>query len=68
MTNINTLYSIKPVVGTKPKRYHVCLGTLPLSRQMSKADAEQWLMLQTGELEYSDIALAWNGTSGKSSR
>lgn len=63
MININSMYTIQPVAGSKPRRYVVKLGNLIMTREMNKHDAEQWLMLQTGELECDNIALSWSGTN-----
>lgn len=63
MLNINSMYTIQVVTGSKPKRYVVKLGSLIMTRELSKRDAEQWLMLQTGELETDSIALSWSGTN-----
>ena len=65
MTNINSMYIIQPVAGSKPKRYVVKLGNLTMTRELTKRDAEQWLMLQTGELETDSIALSWSGTNSR---
>jgi len=53
-------YSLKAVANSKPKRYVVMLGSLPFSRPMSKHDAEQWLMVQNGEL--AEMTISWNGS------
>lgn len=65
MHNINSMYTIQPVTGSKPKRYVVKLGNLTMTRELSKRDAEQWLMLQTGELETDSIALSWSGMNSR---
>ena len=65
MNNINSMYTIQVVTGSKPKRYVVKLGSLTMTRELSKRDAEQWLMLQTGELECDNIVLSWAGMNSR---
>lgn len=63
MNNISSMYAIQAVAGSKPKRYVVKLGSLTMTRELTKHDAEQWLALQVGELECDSIALSWSGTN-----
>lgn len=63
--NINKHYTIRVVTGSKPKRYIVMLGNIPMSRPMEKHDAEQWLMLQLGELESDSILIGWSGANSR---
>lgn len=65
MNDIKSMYTIQAVAGSKPKRYVVKLGSLTMTREMNKRDAEQWLMLQTGELECDSIALSWHGMNSR---
>ena len=65
MTNINSMYTIQAVAGSKPKRYVVKLGNLTMTRELSKRDAEQWLALQVGELECDNISLSWSGMNSR---
>lgn len=65
MNDIKSMYTIQAVAGSKPKRYIVKLGGLTMTRELTKHDAEQWLMLQTGELETDSIALSWQGMNSR---
>ena len=65
MNNINSMYTIQVVTGSKPKRYVVKLGSLIMTRELTRHDAEQWLALQVGELETGSIALSWAGMNSR---
>ena len=65
MNNINSMYTIQVVTGSKPKRYVVKLGSLIMTRELTRHDAEQWLALKVGELETGSIALSWAGMNSR---
>ena len=65
MDNINSLYTVQAVAGSKPKRYVVKLGNLTMTRELTKRDAEQWLALLVGLLEGDSISLSWSGMNSR---
>ena len=45
------VYSIKLVVGSKPRRYQVFFGSVPFSRPMNINEAKQYLDLMQGNID-----------------
>ena len=56
-------YTINPVRGSKPIRYQVMIGSIPMSRPLKKADALQYLELMQGNID--SISVSYQGSKEK---
>lgn len=56
-------YTIKPIRGSKPIRYHVLFGNIPMSRPLKKADAMQYLELMQGNID--SISISYQSSKEK---
>jgi hypothetical protein len=60
---MNQHYTIQPVQNSKPRRYQVMFGSIPMSRPMAKKEAEQYMQMMLGNVD--SVLASWNGLNSR---
>lgn len=56
------MYNIKKT-GSKPSRYQVMFGSIPMSRPMAKKEAEQYMQMLLGNVD--SVLAGWKGMNSR---